>query len=107
MKKPEKTIKNLVVHKENMLKNTNLFGGIVFSQKVLLKLCSKGMLREEAYKLVQRNALDAFNNNGDFKKNLLNDCEVVSKLSIEEIDNCFNLQDYLQNIEQIYKRFDI
>ena len=103
----EKTIKNLVVHKENMLKNTNLFGGIVFSQKVLLKLCSKGIMREEAYKLVQRNALDAFNNNGDFKKNLLNDCDVVSKLSIEEIDDCFNLEDYLQNIEQIYKRFDV
>ena len=46
------TIENLVVHKDNMLKNTNLFGGIVFSQKVLLKLCDTGMMREDAYKLV-------------------------------------------------------
>ena len=53
-----------------MLKNTNLFGGIVFSQKVLLKLCSKGMLREDAYRLVQRNALDAFNNGGSFIENM-------------------------------------
>lgn len=103
----EKTIKNLIVHEDNMLKNTNLFGGIVFSQKVLLTLCAKGMLREEAYKLVQRNALDAFNNQGSFLENLLKDEEVLSKLTVDEIKNCFNIQDYLQNIETIYKRFEI
>ncbi len=103
----EKTIKTLVVHKDNMLKNTNLFGGIVFSQKVLLKLCAKGMLREDAYKIVQRNALDAFNNNKSFIDNLLNDKDVTSKLSSEEIKSCFNIDDYLKNINEIYKRFDI
>ena len=103
----EKTIKNLVVHKDNMLKNTNLFGGIVFSQKVLLKLCSKGMLREDAYRLVQRNALDAFNNHGSFVENLLKDNEVLEHLTEQEIKECFNIEDYLQNIEQIYKRFDV
>lgn len=103
----EKTIKNLIIHEDNMLKNTNLFGGIVFSQKVLLSLCSKGMLREEAYKLVQRNALDAFNNQGSFLENLLKDQDVLSKLTVDEIKNCFNIEDYLQNIETIYKRFEI
>ena len=103
----EKTIKNLVVHKENMLKNTNLFGGIVFSQKVLLKLCSKGLLREEAYKLVQKNALEAFNNNGNFMENLLNDKEILKKLSVEEIKEYFDINTYLKNIEFIYKKFDI
>lgn len=103
----DRTIKNLVVHKDNMLKNTNLFGGIVFSQRVLLTLCDKGMLRENAYKLVQRNALDAFNNHGNFKENLLNDKEVTTILSKEEIDKCFNIDDYLKNIKQIYKRFDV
>ncbi len=103
----EKTIKNLVIHKDNMLKNTNLFGGIVFSQKVLLKLCTKGMLREDAYKIVQRNALDAFNNNKSFIDNLLNDKDVTSKLSSEEIKSCFNIDDYLKNINEIYKRFDV
>ncbi len=102
-----KTVKNLVVHKDNMLKNTKLFGGIVFSQKVLLKLCDKGLLREDAYKLVQKNALDAFNNNGNFEKNLLNDKEILIHLSKEEIKECFNTQDYLKNIDEIYKRFDI
>ena len=103
----EKTIKNLVVHKDNMFKNTNLFGGIVFSQKVLLKLCSTGMLREDAYKLVQRNALDAFNNHGSFIDNLLKDNDVLSHLTEDEIKNCFNIEDYLQNINAIYKRFGI
>lgn len=103
----EKTIKNLVVHEDNMLKNTNLFGGIVFSQKVLLKLCSKGMLREDAYRLVQRNALDAFNNHGSFIDNLLKDEDVLAKLTVDEIKDCFNINDYLQNIESIYKRFSV
>ena len=103
----EKTIKNLVVHKDNMLKNTNLFGGIVFSQKVLLKLCSKGMLREDAYKIVQANALDAFNNHGSFIENLLKDEEVLALLTTDEIIECFNIEDYLKNIDSIYKRFEI
>ena len=69
-------VKNLVVHEKNMLKNTNKFGGIVYSQRVLLKLIEKGLTREDAYRLVQRNALDAFENDGDFRINLLNDKDV-------------------------------
>ena len=65
------------------------------------------MLREDAYKIVQRNALDAFNNNKSFIDNLLNDKDVTSKLSSEEIKSCFNIDDYLKNINEIYKRFDI
>ena len=103
----EKTIKNLVIHKDNMLKNTNLFGRIVFSQKVLLKLCAKGMLREDAYRLVQRNALDAFNNHGSFIENLLKDKEVLEYLTEQEIKECFDINDYLKNIETIYKRFGV
>lgn len=96
---------NLVVHEKNMLKNANLFGGIVYSQKVLLTLIDKGLSREDAYTIVQRNAIDAFENNGDFKANLENDDEVKKYLSLSEIENCFNSQDYLKNIEEIYKRF--
>lgn len=98
-------IDNLVVHEKNMLKNANLFGGIVYSQKVLLTLIEKGLTREEAYKLVQKNALDAFENNGNFKSNLENDEEVKKYLSSDEIENCFNKEDYLENINEIYKRF--
>lgn len=98
---------NIVVHKDNMLKNTNKFGGIVFSQKVLLTLVSKGLSREDAYVIVQRNALDAFQNHGDFKANLLKDADVRKLLSPEEIENIFDKQAFLQNIGEIYKRFEI
>lgn len=100
-------MENIVVHKDNMLKNTNKFGGIVFSQKVLLTLVSKGLSREDAYVIVQRNALDAFQNHGDFKANLLNDADVRKLLSPEEIENIFDKQAFLQNIGEIYKRFEI
>ena len=98
-------VNNLVVHEKNMLKNANLFGGIVYSQKVLLELIEKGLTREDAYKLVQKNAHEAFNNDGNFKSNLEQDTEVKKYLSNDEIENCFNTQDYLKNINAIYKRF--
>lgn len=100
-------MENIVVHKDNMLKNTNKFGGIVFSQKVLLTLVSKGLSREDAYVIVQRNALDAFQNHGDFKANLLKDADVRKLLSPEEIENIFDKQAFLQNVDAIYKRFDV
>ena len=70
-------MENIVVHEKNMLKNTDKFGGIVFSQKVLLSLVAKGLTREDAYTIVQRNALDAFQNDGNFKLNLEKDSEVT------------------------------
>lgn len=98
-------LKNLVVYEENMKKNTNLYGGIVYSQKVLLKLVEKGLTREDAYEIVQRNALSAIDNNTSFKENLLNDNQVLQSLSVEEIDSCFDLQDYLKNIDDIFAKF--
>ena len=101
-------IDNLVINKDNMLKNTFLFGGCVYSQRVLLTLCEKGLSREAAYKIVQGNALDAWGKkNGNFKENLLNSEEVKKYLSKEEIEEIFCVDDYLQNLHTIYKRFGI
>lgn len=97
-------MENIVVHEKNMLKNTDKFGGIVFSQKVLLTLVSKGLTREEAYIIVQRNALDAFQNDGDFKANLLKDSEVRKYLSESEIEQIFDKNSFLSNIDKIYSR---
>lgn len=97
-------VQNLVVHEKNMLKNTEKFGGIIFSQKVLLKLVEKGITREEAYRLVQRNAIDAFENDSDFRVNLLNDKEITKLLTPLEIDEIFNKEEFLKNINSIYKR---
>lgn len=101
-------VENLVVKEKNMLKNANLFGGIVYSQKVMLKLIDKGLKREVAYAITQRNALQAFEKDsteGNFKQNLENDEEVKKYLSQEEIDECFCTDDYLKNIDEICARF--
>ena len=93
-------MENLVVHKDNMLKNINLYGGIVFSQRVLLKLVEKGYTREDAYRIVQKHALESLQG-GDFKKGL----ESENILSEEDFIECFNTEDYLKNIKNIYARF--
>ena len=87
-----------------MLKNIDKFGGIVFSQKVLLKLVEKGRTREEAYRVVQRNALEAFEHDGNFKANLLDDNDVTSRLTKKEIEELFDKKAFLQNINVIYNR---
>ena len=97
-------MKNLVVHQDNMLKNTQLYGGVVYSQKVLLKLVEKGYTREDAYRIVQKHALDALSG-GDFKQGLLNDEKVISKLTEDELNACFNEKDYLINIDKVFERF--
>ena len=98
-------MKNLVVNEKNMLKNTELYGGITYSQKVLLKLVEKGYTREEAYKIVQKHALDALNG-GDFRTELLTDTNVTSKLSENDIKECFNTTSYLKNITTVFERFE-
>ncbi len=95
-------MENLVVHEDNMLKNTQLYGGIVYSQKVLLKLVEeKGFTREDAYRIVQRHALNALNG-GDFRKGL----ESENILTQSELDECFNVEVYLNNIDKVFERFN-
>lgn len=96
---------NLVVHENNMLKNAELYGGIIYSQKILLKLIERGYTREEAYKIVQQHALNALEGS-NFKKELLSDEKITSKLSNEEIEECFNSGEYLKNIDKIFSRFE-
>ncbi len=98
-------LENLVVYEKNMERNTKLYGGVVFSQKVLLTLTEKGLSREEAYEIVQQNALKAIDNNGDFEQNLLIDERVTSKLSPTEIAECFDVSAYLKNVDAIFAKF--
>ena len=98
-------MENLVVHEDNMLKNTQLYGGIIYSQKILLKLVEKGLSREDAYKIVQQHAMNALNG-GNFKTELLSDKNVTEKLSNDEIEDCFSTDEYLQNIDKIFAKFN-
>ena len=98
-------IAGLNVYPENMKENMFKFGGVVFSQGVLLKLVDKGLTREEAYKIVQRNAHRAWNKkNGDFKRNLLEDKEVTKHLTKDEIEESFNPLKYLSNVDLVFER---
>ena len=98
-------LENLVVYEKNMERNTKLYGGVVFAQKVMLKLTEKGLTREQAYEIVQQNALKAIDMNGDFEQNLLIDERVTSKLSPAEISDCFDVSAYLKNVDAIFAKF--
>ncbi|MGP0128482.1 MAG: adenylosuccinate lyase [cyanobacterium endosymbiont of Rhopalodia musculus] len=101
-------VKNLLVYPENMKRNMNVYGGVIFSQRVLLTLVEKGMSRENAYKIVQRCAHKAWNKiDGDFYGLIKQDLQVTQYLSPEEIDSCFDPQYHLQNLERIYQRLGI
>ena len=97
---------NLLVHSANMTRNMNVYGGVIFSQRVLLALIDKGVSREIAYRLVQKNAHAAWNTEGGhFKDNLLADAEVTALLSAEDIASCFDPAPLLSNINAIFARF--
>jgi adenylosuccinate lyase len=109
-------IEKLVVYPENMMKNLNLTGGLVFSQRVLLELPKQGLSREEAYKIVQRNAMkvwedlqqgkSALNEKGEslYLQHLLDDEELREKLSEEKIRECFDYSYYTKNVDKIFDR---
>lgn len=103
-----KLIKNLLVYPENMQRNMNRYGGVVFSQRVLLTLVDKGVSREDAYQIVQSNAHQAWNTpGGNFQKLIEADPEVTAQLSAEEIAECFNPDYQLRNLPKVYQRLDI
>jgi adenylosuccinate lyase len=98
----------LQVHARNMERNLNLYGGVIFSQQVLLALVEKGLSREEAYRLVQENAHRAWNQpGGDFRANLLADPRVMAHLSEAELQDCFDPQRHLTHLDEIFARLGI
>ncbi len=103
-----KLIRKLLVYPENMKRNLNLYGGVVFSQRVLLTLVDKGINREDAYRIVQTNAHQAWNTpGGNFQKLIESDPQVTTKLTPEEIAECFNPDYQMRNIGKVYERLDI
>ncbi|MGB8700621.1 MAG: adenylosuccinate lyase [Thermosynechococcaceae cyanobacterium] len=101
-------IQNLLVYPKNMQRNMNLYGGVIFSQRVLLALVEKGMGREDAYAIVQGNAHQAWNREGgDFRGLIEQDPQVKQYLSPEDLADCFSAQPHLQNLEIIYRRLGI
>jgi adenylosuccinate lyase len=94
----------LNVIKSNMKKNLMKYGGIIFSQRILLELIKKGMSREDAYVLVQKAALDAWNKEGSFKENLLKEEKVLSFIERESLKELFDVEYHLKYINEIIDR---
>ena len=105
--KVNKLFENLIVYPDNMMKNLNLTNGLIFSQEVLLKLIQKGMSRENAYKLVQKNAMQVWEQKIDFKELIKTDKDISKLLSESEIDSLFDLNKILININKIFERLDL
>ena len=95
------------MYPENMMKNINLTNGLIFSQEVLLALIKAGMVREDAYTLVQENAMRVWKEKIDFKNLLKNNNKIMQFLSESEIDKLFDLDKILININKIYNRIGI
>jgi adenylosuccinate lyase len=97
-------IDKLVVYPENMKKNLDRLGGLIHSQRVLLALTQKGVSREDAYRLVQRNAMPVWRGEGDFLTLLKSDSEVSNVLSSPELEDLFDLAYHLKNVDLIFRR---
>ncbi|MDD3654670.1 MAG: adenylosuccinate lyase [Desulfotomaculaceae bacterium] len=99
---------NLLVYPENMRHNVERTHGLIFSQRVLLALVEeKGLSRERAYELVQRNAMQTWRTGENFRDLLLKDSEVTALLSEKELDELFDFSYHLKHVDEIYKRFGL
>jgi len=99
-------VRNMKVNEERMKKNIDLTKGLVFSQRVLLKLIEKGLTRKEAYDIVQRNALKTWNSEKHFLEYLLEDEEVKKLVTKEELEELFDISYYLKHVDHIFERFE-
>jgi len=97
-------IDQLVVYPERMLENLRMTKGVIFSQMVLLKLIEKGISREDAYAIVQRNAMRSWREGSEFRELLLKDAEVLSRLSPEDLAAAFRVENFLRHVDFIFQR---
>ncbi|MCT0217939.1 adenylosuccinate lyase [Synechococcus sp. CS-1329] len=108
LRETTEVVKGLGVYPENMTRNLNLYGGVVFSQRVLLALVESGLSREDAYRIVQRHAHDAWNREGgDFRANLAADPELSARLNPAELEACFSTDLHRSQLDVIWERLGI
>ena len=100
-------LENVVVYPDVMIENIYKTNGVIFAQRVMNALIGKGLVREEAYDLVQPIAMEAYNNKKDYKTLLSQNETVMKHLSKEELDGCFTLEYYFKNVDYIYNRCNI
>lgn len=104
LKKMNQVVKGLIIHEKNMMRNIELTHGLVFSGPALLRLTEKGISREDAYAIIQTNAMKSWNEETSFKELLLNDPFLSKKLTSSEIEALFDYHYFTKNIDEIFKR---
>jgi adenylosuccinate lyase len=97
-------VKNLNIYPKNMLKNLNLTNGLFFSQRVLIELTSVGFTREQAYALVQKHAMQSWDNGSSFYQNVANDPKINKKLPVNKLKKLFNFSYHTKRINMIFNR---
>jgi len=102
-----KLLDKLEVNADRMKANLEMMGQLVFSEHVLLALIMKGMTRDEGYKVCQRNAAKCWDEGVSFRQALESDSDVTSRLSSAELDECFDLQHHLRNVEKVFARLGL
>jgi adenylosuccinate lyase len=100
-------MRGLKVYPENMRHNIELTQGLVFSQRVLLALIDKGLTREEAYKMVQDNAMEAWRGKKSFLALLLMDKRITNYLTEDELKSLFNYDYYLKYVDAVFERLGL
>ena len=97
-------VQNLNIYPKNMIKNLNLTNGLFFSQRVMIELTNTGFSREEAYKLVQKNAMKTWHNKSSFYANVSNDNKINKKIPVNKLKKLFNFSYHTKKINIIFKR---
>ena len=97
-------VENLIVYPENMKANLEKMGGLIYSEAVLLLLTRKGLSREEAYAVVQRNAMKVWEEGGDFRTVLSEDAEIQRLLTSQELNAAFDVRSHLNHVDDIFGR---
>ena len=107
LRKFSNIIDKLLVYPDAMIANMNKTGGLIFSQNLLIALVTKGVLREDAYKWVQRNAMARWLEGADFKTNVEADPDIKKYLTDEEVEHCFDPKPMLRHVDEIFARFGL
>ena len=102
-----KLMDRLEVNQDNMKRNLEMMGQLVFSEHVLLALIQKGLTREEGYKVCQRNAAKCWDDNVSFRQALEQDADVQRLLSAKDLDDCFDLTHHLRNVDRVFERLGL
>ena len=100
----DRIVEGLIVHPDNMIDNLNKTKGLIFSQQALIKLAEKGLERQKAYVMVQRNAMKVWESGQDFKELIMEDEDIRKNLSKKEIEEMFDLDYHLKHVDEIFER---